>query len=82
MIVPAKRKYVESADAVVEGELYDIDSGMGGSFTVKFMGVDPHGMSHWLNVNEQSSFCGQEYHFPASEIPEKVYTLIPENPNF
>jgi len=74
MIVPAKRKYVE---VVIEGELYHIDSGLGGSFIVKFMGLID-GISYWKNVNKQSSFFGQEYHFPASEISTKVYTLVPE----
>ncbi len=85
MIVPATRKYVHPYRALTFkiGETFSIDSGLGGSFIVAFRGWnEDRSAASFVVENPQSSFHGQAYLIPTSDIPKRLYILVPENPNF
>ena len=85
MIVPATRLYLTERQcrALCAGCRVDIDSGMGGSFPLRFVSWNQQRDQGLFVVdNTQSSFHMQEYTVNLADMPSKLYYLVAENPNF
>jgi hypothetical protein len=82
MIVPAIPRYLteEEVAALRPGDVHHVDSGMGGSFRVRFAGHEGSQFS-FDNISD-----GWENHGPFrytyDEVRQHVYDLIAENPAF
>lgn len=79
MIVPACRKFFEAErfDAAKIGETFSVDSGLGGSFTVEFRGVDPDGL-FLFHRRAFQDWPAADYCFSRKDVVRKVYILVPD----
>ncbi len=81
-------RLLKSSSDLKKGDTYKIDSGMGGSFTVKYMGQDPGTKKHKFKNVTSKDWAGSVYTYDDADIPTKVYTKslneaevsIPEGP--
>ena len=81
MIVPAKRKFIKDTSILVKGRIFHVDSGMGGSFRVEYTGK-VNGKHQFRNLSQEFSSLMPYFDYSENEVCSKVYTLVPENPNF
>lgn len=74
MIVASRRRFVSHPSVLVEGHLYSVDSGMGGSWTVKYLGKEDG-----LFVFVRADIEDRKYKYTHAELMKEVYILPPEN---
>jgi hypothetical protein len=82
MIVPAIRQHLSEADVagLRPGDLHHIDSGLGGSFRVRFAG---HENDHFIFENISTGWeTWGPYRYTFDEVRQQVYDLIAENPAY
>jgi hypothetical protein len=79
MIVPAIRDFV-GVPMLVTGHRYHVDSHMGGSYPVRYLGTDAEGFHRFEHLHPELK--GRTWLYAEEEVPFKVYLLIPENPAF
>lgn len=72
MIVPATRKYLTNLSQLAEGHYYSVDSGMGGSYTVCYLGQneDDSHTFHNANVNKNLTFFHES-------VLKNVFVCVP-----
>jgi hypothetical protein len=82
MIVPAIPRYLTEAEvaSLRTGDVHHVDSGMGGSFRVRFVGHEG-GRFVFENISDGWERQGP-YRYTYDEVRRHVYDLIAENPAF
>jgi hypothetical protein len=82
MIVPAVRQYLTEQEvaALRPDDAHRVDSGMGGSFHVRFVGQETDRFV-FENVSEGWERQGP-YRYTFDEVRRNIYDLIPENPAY
>jgi hypothetical protein len=82
MIVPAIPRYLtdEEIAALRPGDVHHVDSGMGGSFRVRFAGREGDQFV-FENISDGWETFGP-YCYRRDDIRQRVYDLIAENPAF
>jgi len=82
MIVLAIRQYLDETDvaAIRPGDVHHIDSGLGGSFRVRFVG---HTEDNFVFENISTGWeTWGPYSYTFDEVRQEVYDLIAENPAY
>ncbi len=82
MILPAVRQHLTEEDiaALRPGDIHHVDSGLGGSFRVRFVG---HEADRFIFENIADGWQTQgPYRYTFDEVRQKVYDLVAENPHF
>ena len=82
MIVPAVRRSLteEEVAALRPGDMHHVDSGLGGSFRVGFVG---HEGERYVFENISAGWQTYgPYRYTLDEVRQKVYDLVAENPAF
>jgi hypothetical protein len=82
MIVPAIPRYLNEEDVAClrHSDVHYIDSGLGGSFRVRFVG---HRDDRFVFENISGGWERHgPYHYPFDEVRRQVYNLVAENPAF
>jgi hypothetical protein len=79
MIVPAVRQYLTEQEvaALRPGDAHRVDSGMGGSFRVRFVGQEADRFV-FENISEGWERHGP-YRYTFDEVRRNIYDLIAEN---
>jgi hypothetical protein len=80
MIVPAKRVFVPVTDLVI-GDAYRVDSGMGGSFKVKYVGLAPDGRHRFENLDREFRRLLPHFDRTTAELGRAgcgVFNLVPK----
>ena len=71
-----KRVYIthDEVKQLSPGDLWDTDSGMGGSFTVKFISKKE---DKYNFKNTHKEWKGYDFEFDDNNITQKIYKLMP-----
>lgn len=77
MIVPSKRRYLYDLNHLCINHLYNIDSGMGGSFTVQYKGIESD--YHHFVRPEREDWPRADYLYTPEQVKANVYISPPEN---
>lgn len=81
MIVPAIPRHLSEEDtaALRPGDVHHVDSGLGGSFRVRF---DGHDDDRFVFANVSPGWESQgPYRYTFDEVRENIYDLVAENPH-
>jgi hypothetical protein len=78
MIVPATRRHVSSLDSLALGHEYSIDSGMGGSYDVRYEGCREQ-VFHFVRFYPRGADKGPPhvYEIPAADVTSRIFTNVP-----
>jgi hypothetical protein len=92
MIVPAVPKYLEASNfargTIKEGTIFFTDSGLGGSFQLRFKGWEAAGGDEggdvlvFENLSHEYRPLYPEFRYKVGHVHKHVYLLQPENPAF
>ena len=80
MFVPARRQFVPVTDLVI-GEEYRVDSGMGGSFRVRYVGAAPDGRHRFENLDSEFRRLLPHFDRTTAELGRPgcgVFVLVPQ----
>ena len=85
-IAPAKKRFFDEqrfARGVLKvGETFSVDSGMGGSWTVAFVGYTDGGYLRFER-DARPDWPLQAFTFQTpADAAKEIFILVPENPNF
>lgn len=75
MFVPASPRHVRSVDVLVEGQLYSISSGLGGSHTVKYTGKT--GSLYEFYRKPHGDWPKMKFKYTAEEVLASIYISAP-----
>lgn len=80
MIVPASRRHVYDKSHLVVGQLYSIDSNLGGSFTVQYKGIE-RGFHHFVRP-ERPDWPKRDMLYTWEQVQAQVFINPPSDPYF